>query len=142
MLYATQPQPIEFYRQVADAGASWINLMDVSAKIQYQHENCTDAYVAEVLALLAPTVANATALGIVDKLYVYGFDEIDSSLNATVYKLAGAIKSRWPQLRIVAALDWPTMPADLPVDVSGAFTCRKTIFVQGAKLSNRKPALA
>ena len=117
MLYATQPQPIEFYQQVAGAGAQWINLFDVSAAIQYQHQNLTDAYVAQMLATLAPTVANATALGIIDKLYVYGFDEIDYSLNATVYKLAGAIKQRWPRLRIVAALDWPVMPSDLPVDV-------------------------
>eukprot|EP01052_Picozoa_sp_SAG31_P052427 SAG31_NODE_12939_length_905_cov_1.260546_1_plen_166_part_00 len=30
---------------------------------------------------------------------------------------SGAIKSRWPALRTIAALDWPVMPDDLPVDV-------------------------
>ena len=70
-----------------------------------------------MLDTLAPTVENATRLGIVDRMYVYGFDEFPAEQNATVYALFGAIKARWPALRTIAALDWPVMPEDLPVDV-------------------------
>ena len=111
------PPKLVFLVSQAEAGAKWINLFDVSAAIQYEHQNLTDAYIEGMIASLAPTVENATALGIVDSLYVYGFDEISYAQKQSVYRVFGAIKRRWPKLRTVAALDWPEMPTDLPVDV-------------------------
>ena len=45
------------------------------------------------------------------------FSEFPQEDNATVYAVFGAIKKRWPALRTVGAIDWSTMPDDLPLDV-------------------------
>eukprot|EP01045_Picozoa_sp_COSAG04_P020318 COSAG04_NODE_2068_length_4871_cov_2.073973_1_plen_1105_part_00 len=142
-LYQVAPRPIEFYTRLASLGSRWMSLMDVSAPLQYSSpkRNYSAQYLQHVLDTLAPTVENATRLGIVDRMYVYGFgknsdvfstccavrlanpksiavkDEWPAEQNATVYALFGAVKARWPALRTVAALDWPVMPDSLPVDV-------------------------
>ena len=113
-LYQMAPRPMEFYTRLASLGSRWMSLMDVSAPLQYSGVNYSEQYLQHVLDTLAPTVENATRLGIVDRLYVYGFDEFPPEQNATVYAIFGAIKARWPALRTVAALDWPVMPDDLP----------------------------
>ena len=118
-LYQVAPRPMEFYTRLAASGSRWMSLMDVSAPLQYYSPkvNYSQEYLHHVLRTLAPTVENATRLGIVDRMYVYGFDEFPAEQNATVYAIFGEIKRRWPQLRTVAALDWAVMPDDLPVDV-------------------------
>ena len=66
---------MEFYKRLAASGSRWMSLMDVSAPLQYYSPkvNFSAAYLKHVMDTLAPTVANATRLGIVDRMYVYGF---------------------------------------------------------------------
>ena len=67
---------MEFYTTLAASGSRWMSLMDVSAPLQYYTPkvNFTQVYLQRVLDTLAPTVENATRLGIVDRMYVYGFE--------------------------------------------------------------------
>jgi hypothetical protein len=75
-LYQEAPRPMEFYTRLAASGSRWMSLMDVSAPLQYftPKVNYSEAYLQHVLDTLAPTVENATRLGIVDRMYVYGFE--------------------------------------------------------------------
>ena len=75
MGHAVAPRPIEFYKRLAASGSRWMSLMDVSAPLQYYSPkvNFSAAYLKHVMDTLAPTVANATRLSIVDRMYVYGF---------------------------------------------------------------------
>mmetsp|Transcript_37542 Transcript_37542/g.69865 ORF Transcript_37542/g.69865 Transcript_37542/m.69865 type:complete len:576 (+) Transcript_37542:80-1807(+) len=50
------------------------------------------------------------------RIYAYGFDEVDASCEGTMRALFGALKSRFPQVRTMAALNWGShMPPDLPL---------------------------
>ena len=68
------------------------------------------------LAKLEPVVAALKQQGIAEqRLVVYGFDECHSNYNASVYAVFGAVKRRWPKIKTMSALDWETMPADIPL---------------------------
>ena len=69
-LYQVAPRPMEFYTRLASSGSRWMSLMDVSAPLQYYSPkvNFSEQYLQSVLATLAPTVDNATSLGIVDRM--------------------------------------------------------------------------
>ena len=73
-------------------------------------------YVDKTLATIAPVVKNMTALGLMDKMFVYGFDEMHQEFNATVYEIYGAIKKQFPALQTMAVLDWSSFPTDLPLE--------------------------
>ena len=79
--------------------------------------NYTSEYVERMLAVLEPTASALQRQGLLDRAYVYGFDENPQSCEPQVRKLFGAIKAKWPTLRTVATLNWPKMPTDLPVDI-------------------------
>ena len=56
-------------------------------------------------------------VGLVESMYIYGFDEMESDFNRSLYELYGGLKKRWPSLTTIATLNWGTMPNDLPLDV-------------------------
>lgn len=114
-LYIHSPRPLAEYEALGAAGVKWMNLMDVSGGTRAH--SFPAAYVTKVLDTLRPTVTALRSKGLLKQAYVYGFDEMPAQFNASVYQLFGAIKKEFPDLRTVATLDWPTMPADLPLDV-------------------------
>jgi len=79
--------------------------------------NYTDEYVERLVATLAPTVVALEQLKLLDRAYIYGFDENPPSCEPQVRKLFGATKAAYPGLATAAVLNWSPMPVDLPVDI-------------------------
>ena len=77
--------------------------------------NFTEALVEKVVDTLAPTVAAYQAKGILDKAFVYGFDEVAATCEPSLRRVYSAVKARWPRLRTMAVLNWLPAP-DLPLD--------------------------
>lgn len=73
---------------------------------------------------LRPIVAQLAELGLIEKAYIYGFDEFPRKFALpAIYALFGAIKREFPQLRTVATLashypgEYDSLPDDLPLDI-------------------------
>ena len=96
--------------------------------------NYTTAQIQYALDQVAPTMAEAERLGVVDRVYAYGFDETPPENVQALRQLFGALKQRWPALRTVAALDWNeynasvklSLPVDVWVEEPEAMTVRPT----------------
>ena len=120
-LYTSKPTNIKDATFLANGGATWINLVDAAyvARVDsYSCNNFKDTMVQKVLDVLAPVVAEYQSRGVLENMFVYGFDEAPKSCEQSIRKIFGAIKKRWPILRTVAALNWyGGLPADLPLDV-------------------------
>ena len=69
--------------------------------------------------ILIPTVRRngVGPTGLLEKSYVYGFDEMPIAFNSSVYEIFGGLKQHFPQLTTMAVLDWPSFPEDLPLDI-------------------------
>eukprot|EP00039_Didymoeca_costata_P011634 m.164356 g.164356 ORF g.164356 m.164356 type:complete len:644 (+) comp15233_c0_seq9:178-2109(+) len=111
-IYLESPRPTAEYVELASTGAKWMNMMDAGKK-----GTIPPGYVDDVIKTLTPLVQNMTELGFIDKMYVYGFDEMPETFNASVYEIFGTIKKAFPQIKTMAVLDWQTFPADLPLDI-------------------------
>ena len=74
-------------------------------------------YVEGVIEQLTPTMAAMKDAGYLDKMYVYGFDEMPEQYNQSVYEIFGGLKKQWPTLKTMAVLDWQNFPSDLPLDI-------------------------
>lgn len=117
-IYLGGPRPLAEYETLAASGAKWMNMADVSFRIPGGLDShVPQSYTDSVIANLSPTMASMTELGLVEKMYVYGFDEMDAALNRSMRELYGGLKQHWPSLTTIATLNWDTMPADLPLDV-------------------------
>ena len=141
-IYASAPLPIEEYEYLAAQGAPILILADISglpfgeggvapyasrgsvrsgaAPRRAAAAACptfSPAYVSKMVALLQPTWDALTALGLQARATVYGFDEIDSSCEPAVRQLFAAAKAAFPGVRTLSAIDWHTVPLDLPLDV-------------------------
>ncbi len=116
-LYITSPRPLEDYLFMAAHGAPCFNLMEISnADGKGRRPDYSDEYVEAMLRELEPTVRELRRRGLIKYAYVYGFDERPRSFLPAMYKLYGAVKRRFPDLRTVAVVNWEP-PADLPLDV-------------------------
>ena len=125
-LYTTVPTNITTAAYLASKGVEWLSLYDVygAAGVTEQEldrvtgacVNFTDAMVQKVLDILTPVVADYEARGILGNMFVYGFDETPASCEASIRRIFGAIKRKWPLVRTVAVLNW-LPPTDLPLDV-------------------------
>jgi hypothetical protein len=131
-LYNQAPRPTEEMVYRADTGSRFMNLMNAAywsgQGLTAYNESYSKDMTAMILALLEPTITNLTALGHFDKLFAYGFDEFcDGNLrlhpksgcpgNQTIYDLFGALQAKWPGLKTMATLQWPSLPSDLPVTI-------------------------
>ena len=119
-LYISKPTNIQDAAFLARGGATWINLVDAAfvAGLDSSCSNFKDTMVQKVLDVLTPAVAEYQSKGLLENMFVYGFDEVPESCEQSIRKIFGAIKERWPSLRTVAALNWyGGLPADLPLDV-------------------------
>lgn len=85
--------------------------------------NASSAYVDSVIARLAPRVAAVKQAGLLNKAYVYAFDESHTDHIPAIIALFSRIKQRWPGLRTLSVLDWSThgyggvTPIALPIDI-------------------------
>ena len=119
-LYISKPTNIKDATFLARGGATWLNLVDVAdvAGLDSSCSNFKDTMVQKVLDVLTPTVAEYKSKGLLENMFVYGFDEVHKSCEQSIRKIFGTIKERWPSLRTVAALNWyGGLPTDLPLDV-------------------------
>jgi hypothetical protein len=95
------------------------------------------AQITAALDRMAPVVEGAVQLGVLDRVFVYGFDEAGPQYEQAMCQLFGALRARWPGLRTVATLDWNSaavdgatanatvnlsVPADVWVQEAKAFT--------------------
>lgn len=69
-----------------------------------------------MVKLLQPAWDALSALGLQSRATVYGFDEVDASCEPAVRQLFSAAKSAFPGVRTLSAVDWPSVPLDLPLD--------------------------
>lgn len=138
-IYRNTPRSVENVTYMAERGVRWVALLDVSSlpltpggDAQTPHavshaphgvgsrgacSNYTDEYVTRLIATLKPTVTALRDAGLLDRTYVYGFDENPPSCEPMVRKLFGATKKEFPDLTTAAVLNWNPMPTDLPVDI-------------------------
>ena len=131
-IYLTKQRSLADYVYMASKGVKWFSILDVSKlslndiqEIKRPHfggvtgtcRNFTDAYVEHMIATLKPIVQGLESKGLLDRAYVYGFDENPASCEPQVRKLFGATKKAFPSLKTAAVLNWSPMPVDLPVDI-------------------------
>ena len=109
-LYTKQPTELSLAKQLSQAGIQWLSLYDVYGAagiietVKGTCVNFTNELVNKVMNILSPVIEDYEKAGILDNMFVYGFDEVDSESLRNVY---GAIKKRWSQLRTMATLNWP-----------------------------------
>lgn len=142
-IYAQAPLPIDEYVYLAAQGVNILILADISGlpfadggvsplassqrgSLRFSPDGAlraradcptyTQDYIDKMVAFLKPTWDNLTALGLQNRAFVYGFDEIDVSCEPAVRQLFGAAKAAFPGLRTLSAIDWPSLPLDLPLD--------------------------
>eukprot|EP01052_Picozoa_sp_SAG31_P002260 SAG31_NODE_78_length_27447_cov_83.819877_6_plen_896_part_00 len=118
MLHLASPRPINEYRALAASGAKWINLLYASSgRSQGSHRFDLQEDLRHAIEQIGPALQNLTAREFSKKLYIYGFDEMPIQFNESLYKIFGALKRRWPEVQTMAALKWPILPSDLPLDI-------------------------
>ena len=119
--HATGPRPLQDYQWLAACGASkYFNLFDVESlagKLAPGQVAYNASQISGVLGALAPLVRNLTDLGLVDRAYVYGFDEVPKSHAPLIRQLFGAIKGAYPRLRTMATVRWAPPADGLNIDI-------------------------
>ena len=106
------------YKVLAKTGAKWMGMKDAGISFRPPSNGTLPPnYVADVIEQLAPTMDDLSKLGLINKSYVYGFDEMPEIYNQSVYDIFGGLKKKWPSLTTMAVLDWETFPSDLPLDI-------------------------
>ena len=73
----------------------------------------------ELVGRLETVVENLTRAGLLDKAYLYGFDETPytNASIAKVYERFGTVKRAYPFLKTHATLNWPELRDDFEIDV-------------------------
>jgi hypothetical protein len=140
-IYASAPLPIEEYKYLAAQGVKVLIMADISGlpfgeggvapyaprgrsfftdKGSAPASACptfSPSYISKMVAFLQPTWDALSALNLQHLATVYGFDEIDPICEPSVRQLFAAAKAAFPGVRTLSAIDWPSVPLDLPLDV-------------------------
>jgi len=143
-IYSTAPLPLWQYEYLAAQGSSILILADISglpapsesftnmrrsqrlssssysSPTSPSSKDCptfSPAYISFMVSYLKPTWDALGVLGLQSRATVYGFDEIDPSCEPVVRQLFAAAKAAFPGVRTLSAIDWPSVPLDLPLDV-------------------------
>lgn len=106
-LYLKSPMPFEDYELSMKNHGKNFNLICVPVK---------NKDIDSVIKQLEPFVKELEEKKLLDRFYVYGFDEYKEKSIPEIRNVFGAIKKRWPKLRTMATLCWAPSP-DLPVDI-------------------------
>lgn len=123
-LYTTHPTDLQLAGMLAQSGIQWLSLYDVygaagigeEMKVKGACVNFTNDLVEKVLSILTPVVEEYIAARILKNMFIYGFDEAPADCEQSVRNVYGAIKTKWPQLRTMATLNWAPS-TNLPLDV-------------------------
>ena len=141
-IYAQQPLTLAEYAELAALGSNVLILADISSlpgspylSARRTHSaqaqagpgagagsalaacpTFSPAYIASMVALLNATWVGLQGLGLAHLATVYGFDEIDAACEPSVRALFSAAKAAFPGVRTLSAIDWATVPLDLPLD--------------------------
>lgn len=101
-------RPMEDYISLARCGSRLFNLLDVSALSGNgtMKTNYSAMELDSMMRQLEPAVSKLEAAGLMDRAYVYGFDERPVSYGRAIYQVFGAVKAKFPKLRTVAVLRW------------------------------------
>ena len=129
-IYLSAPRPLSDLEYLAGIGANYFAIIDVcnlpsgTKPIDTSDDDqagCpvhfTEAYIAELIQTIQPTVESLRALNASQYAYVYGFDELPNTCIEQITNVFGAVKQAFPEIRTMGALDWPYMPLDLPLDI-------------------------
>lgn len=72
-----------------------------------------DSYVNRTLQRIAPRLAKLELWGLLNRSFVYAFDEAGIEYTPAIRRLFGAIKRRWPTVKTLAVVNWdPTAVVD------------------------------
>ena len=107
-------------RRYSTSSSSFSSIKDMSLLSSPKSIDCptfSPAYISFMISYLQPTWDALGTLGLQSRATVYGFDEIDPSCEPVVRQLFAAAKSAFPGVRTLSAIDWPSVPLDLPLDV-------------------------
>lgn len=126
-LYQGIPSPDEDYEFLFKAGVQYMGLVDVDAirsmimndgeeRLRGTCHNYTSDEVDKVIAYLDPYVEKYDKLGYLGNMFVYGFDEVSEDCVDSITKMFGEIKSKWPTLTTMAAINF-IPPTTLPLDI-------------------------
>lgn len=81
--YLGGPRPVDEYKALADSGAKWMGMGDAGISFRPPaNGTLPDGYVEGWIEKLEPAMGNLSALGLLPKAYVYGFDEVSSTTAA------------------------------------------------------------
>lgn len=117
-IYLSKPRPLAEYKILAETGAKWMGMRDAGISFRPPSNGTLPPdYVQDVIKQLTPVMAQLAEVGLLNKSYVYGFDEMPEMYNASVYEIFGGLKKKWPSLTTMAVLNWQTFPSDLPLDI-------------------------
>ena len=125
-IYQAIPSADEDYKYLYSAGVQYMGLVDVNAvqvssdsgegRLRGTCKNYTDDEVSKIIKYLEPYVDKYDKLGYLGNMFVYGFDEVAEDCIGSITKMYGGIKSKWPNLTTMAAINF-IPPATLPLDV-------------------------
>ena len=73
-------------------------------------ENVTAAYVKKALDDIAPRMEQLKAAGLLDRGYIYAFDESHEGYADALRLLFGEAKRRWPEVTTLSVLNWVSEP--------------------------------
>ena len=115
---------------MASSGVQWLPIYNINL---YLHNNNDENYYVQnglrgecvnytektadgAVQFLESLVDIAQQKDILDKMFVYGFDETPKECEESIRIIYSALKKKWPKLRTVATINWdPSL--DLPLDV-------------------------
>ena len=109
-LYAGTPEYPQYSQYYAQHGVQWLTMLSVGSKC-----NASDSDIQSLLERIQEGVNQFQHLGILDNMFLYGFDETNPSCVAALQKVWSAVKAHWPHLRTMSTLNWAP-PTDLPMD--------------------------
>eukprot|EP01046_Picozoa_sp_COSAG06_P005144 COSAG06_NODE_226_length_19747_cov_9.234121_13_plen_703_part_00 len=117
-IYGRTPRELQEFKVLADNGAKWMALINEGISWRPPANGTLPPhYARDLIEKLEPVMEGLSDLGLSNKGFVYGFDEMPAEYNQSVFEIYGALKSKWPNLTTVATLDWESFPPDLPLDV-------------------------
>jgi len=112
-LYRNKPPRIELVEHFAKRNQlNSFNLMYIGGRINMRDQISTDSYIQSLAATLDPYVAELRKRHLVDKAYLYGFDEIGPEMFTSISKVMGFLKKRYPEIPTVTTGYDPTYGYD------------------------------
>ena len=80
------------------------------------NDSVRESKMQNLLWNLGNAMGNMSAAGLADKAYIYAYDETPESNTSvhTIREMLGAVKQKYPTLRTMATLNWPSIVSGFP----------------------------